>query len=316
MVNHLRNDSLVIILGVCLSMACVSQTALADNASLTTQRISGPVYAIIGETGNRSAKNLGNNANFGFVVGNTGVLLIDSGAGTEAAKAIEVEVQKTTSLPITTVVNTGGQDHRWLGNAYFAQKGARIIASSAAVTDHDERAGDQIQGLSGAIGQNPMQNLEPVTADITFDQTYTLNHAGLEIDISHQGGAHTPGDSWVYIPALKILFTGDIAYGDRMLGVIEVSDSQSWVDVFEAMAQLPAQKVIPGHGSVSTLAKLSEQTYNYLVHLRQGVGEFLDNDGDLADIRKVDQSAFDYLLNYEGIAPGNALRVYEQMEWE
>jgi glyoxylase-like metal-dependent hydrolase (beta-lactamase superfamily II) len=297
-------------------MACVSQTALADNASLTTQRISGPVYAIIGETGNRSAKNLGNNANFGFVVGNTGVLLIDSGAGTEAAKAIEVEIQKTTSLPITTVVNTGGQDHRWLGNAYFAQKGARIIASSAAVTDHDERAGDQIQGLSGAIGQNPMQNLEPVTADITFDQTYTLNHAGLEIDISHQGGAHTPGDSWVYIPALKILFTGDIAYGDRMLGVIEVSDSQSWVDVFEAMAQLPAQKVIPGHGSVSTLAKLSEQTYNYLVHLRQGVGEFLDNDGDLADIRKVDQSAFDYLLNYEGIAPGNALRVYEQMEWE
>ena len=316
MVNRLRNDSLVIILGVCLSMACVSQTALADNASLTTQRISGPVYAIIGETGNRSAKNLGNNANFGFVVGNTGVLLIDSGAGTEAAKAIEVEIQKTTSLPITTVVNTGGQDHRWLGNAYFAQKGARIIASSAAVTDHDERAGDQIQGLSGAIGQNPMQNLEPVTADITFDQTYTLNHAGLEIDISHQGGAHTPGDSWVYIPALKILFTGDIAYGDRMLGVIEVSDSQSWVDVFEAMAQLPAQKVIPGHGSVSTLAKLSEQTYNYLVHLRQGVGEFLDNDGDLADIRKVDQSAFDYLLNYEGIAPGNALRVYEQMEWE
>jgi len=316
MVNHLRNGSLVIILGVCLSMACVSQTALADNASLTTQRISGPVYAIIGETGNRSAKNLGNNANFGFVVGNTGVLLIDSGAGTEAAKAIEVEIQKTTSLPITTVVNTGGQDHRWLGNAYFAQKGARIIASSAAVTDHDERAGDQIQGLSGAIGQNPMQNLEPVTADITFDQTYTLNHAGLEIDISHQGGAHTPGDSWVYIPALKILFTGDIAYGDRMLGVIEVSDSQSWVDVFEAMAQLPAQKVIPGHGSVSTLAKLSEQTYNYLVHLRQGVGEFLDNDGDLADIRKVDQSAFDYLLNYEGIAPGNALRVYEQMEWE
>ena len=316
MVNHLRNDSLVIILGVCLSMACVSQTALADNASLTTQRISGPVYAIIGETGNRSAKNLGNNANFGFVVGNTGVLLIDSGAGTEAAKAIEVEIQKTTSLPITTVVNTGGQDHRWLGNAYFAQKGARIIASSAAVTDHDERAGDQIQGLSGAIGQNPMQNLEPVTADITFDQTYTLNHAGLEIDISHQGGAHTPGDSWVYIPALKILFTGDIAYGDRMLGVIEVSNSQSWVEVFEAMAQLPAQQVIPGHGAVSTLPKLSEQTYNYLIHLRQGVGEFLDNDGDLVDIRTVDQSAFSHLLNYEGIAPGNALRVYEQMEWE
>jgi len=312
----LRHLSVFLVATVSLSGALMSQTTLASSASLTTQHIDGPVYAIIGEMGNRSAENLGNNANFGFIVGDAGVVLIDSGAGTQAAKAIEAEVSKTTSLPITTVINTGGQDHRWLGNAYFAQKGARIIASSAAVADHDERAGDQIQGLTGATGQNPMQNLEPVTADITFDQTYTLNHAGLEIHISHQGGAHTPGDSWVYIPALKILFTGDIAYGDRMLGVIEVSNSQSWVEVFEAMAQLPAQQVIPGHGAVSTLPKLSEQTYNYLVHLRQGVGEFLDNDGDLVDIRTVDQSAFSHLLNYEGIAPGNALRVYQQMEWE
>ena len=312
----LRHLSVFLVATVSFSGALLSQTTLASNASLTTQHIDGPVYAIIGEMGNRSAENLGNNANFGFIVGDAGVVLIDSGAGTQAAKAIEAEVGKTTSLPITTVINTGGQDHRWLGNAYFAQKGARIIASSAAVADHDERAGDQIQGLTGATGQNPMQNLEPVTADITFDQTYTLNHAGLEIHISHQGGAHTPGDSWVYIPALKILFTGDIAYGDRMLGVIEVSNSQSWVEVFEAMAQLPAQQVIPGHGAVSTLPKLSEQTYNYLIHLRQGVGEFLDNDGDLVDIRTVDQSAFSHLLNYEGIAPGNALRVYEQMEWE
>jgi len=312
----LRHLSVFLVATVSFSGALLSQTTLASNASLTTQHIDGPVYAIIGEMGNRSAENLGNNANFGFIVGDAGVVLIDSGAGTQAAKAIEAEVSKTTSLPITTVINTGGQDHRWLGNAYFAQKGARIIASSAAVADHDERAGDQIQGLTGATGQNPMQNLEPVTADITFDQTYTLNHAGLEIHISHQGGAHTPGDSWVYIPALKILFTGDIAYGDRMLGVIEVSNSQSWVEVFEAMAQLPAQQVIPGHGAVSTLPKLSEQTYNYLVHLRQGVGEFLDNDGDLVDIRTVDQSAFSHLLNYEGIAPGNALRVYQQMEWE
>jgi glyoxylase-like metal-dependent hydrolase (beta-lactamase superfamily II) len=316
MENRLRNGSLVILLGVGLSMACLSQTALANNASLTTQHISGPVYAIIGETGNRSAENLGNNANFGFIVGNTGVLLIDSGAGTEAAQAIEAKILQTTSLPITVVINTGGQDHRWLGNAYFAQQGARIIASNAAVADHDQRAGDQIQGLTATTGQDPMQNLEPMTADVTFDQTYTLNHGGLEIHITHQGAAHTPGDSWVYIPALKILFTGDIAYGDRMLGVIEVSDSLSWVEVFEEMSQLPAQQVIPGHGAVSTLTKLEEQTYNYLIHLRQGVGEFLDNDGDLIDIRTVDQSAFSHLLNYEGIAPGNALRVYEQMEWE
>jgi len=316
MANLLSNSPLVILFWVGLSMASMSPVALANNVSLTTQHISGPVYAIIGETGNRSAKNLGNNANFGFIVGDTGVVLIDSGAGTHAAKAIEAKILETTPLPITVVINTGGQDHRWLGNAYFAQQGARIIASVAAVADQDQRAGDQIQGLIAATGQDPMDQLETFTAKVTFEQSYVLNHDGLDININHYGAAHTPGDSWVYIPALKVLFSGDIAYGDRMLGVIEVSDSQSWVEVFEAMALLPAQQVIPGHGAVSTLAKLGEQTYNYLVHLRLGVGEFLENDGDLADIRMVDQSDFDHLINYEGIAPGNALRVYEQMEWE
>ena len=316
MYNLYRKLCGLLTLTVTVVAVLMSPLALAASTGLTTEHIEGGVYAIIGETGNRSEQNLGNNANFGFIVGDTGVLLIDSGAGTHAAKAIEDKILETTPLPITVVINTGGQDHRWLGNAYFAKKGARIIASNAAVADQNARAGDQIQGLINATGQHPMNNLDIFTAPETFETTYQLSHAGVDITIQHQGAAHTPGDSWVYIPALKILFTGDIAYGDRMLGVIEVSDSQSWVDVFEAMAQLPAQKVIPGHGSVSTLAKLSEQTYNYLVHLRQGVGEFLDNDGDLADIRKVDQSAFDYLLNYEGIAPGNALRVYDKMEWE
>ena len=69
MVNLLRNGSLVILLGLGISLVCMSQMVLANNAKLTTQHISGPVYAIIGETGNRSAENLGNNANFGFIVG-------------------------------------------------------------------------------------------------------------------------------------------------------------------------------------------------------------------------------------------------------
>lgn len=35
--------------------------------------------------------------------------------------------------PVTHVVNTGGQDHRWLGNGYWPDRGATVIASQAAV---------------------------------------------------------------------------------------------------------------------------------------------------------------------------------------
>lgn len=68
-------------------------------------------------------------------------------------------------------------------------KMTRIIASTAAVADQDQRAGDQIQGLTAATGQDPMNNLETVTAKVTFEQTYALNHDGLDLNINHYGAA-------------------------------------------------------------------------------------------------------------------------------
>jgi len=286
------------------------------NATLQTIQITDNVYALVGELSNRSTSNLGNNATFGIIVTQDSVVLIDSGAGTLAAQAIETQVRKITPLPISHVINTGGQDHRWLGNAYFYQQGAQIIASLAAITDHNERAGDQLNKLNNLLSQDPMQGLEPMTAQRTFTESLDLQVGGVKLEIRHLGAAHTPGDAWVYLPEQKILFTGDIAYGQRMLGVIEVSDSASWIQVFAAMAELDSQQVIPGHGLPSDISTLTAQSYDYLVHLRTAVGDFIDQGGDLSDIRQVDQSKFSYLRNYEGIAPGNALRVFEQMEWE
>ena len=82
------------------------------------------------------------------------------------------------------------------------------------------------------------------------------------------------------------------------------------------MAQLDTQQVVPGHGQVSTMTRLKQETYDYLVYLRTHVGEFIDTGGELMDIRQVDQSTFSHLLNYKEISPGNALRVFEKMEWE
>ena len=301
------------IIGLATSLFATNTSA---NNGLTTMHVEGPVYAIVGELSNRSPSNLGNNATFGVIVTEDSVVLIDAGAGTIAAQAIEAQVRTITQLPISHVINTGGQDHRWLGNAYFAQQGASIIASEAAVADHEDRAADQINRLTSMIGQDPMAGLDSVTASQTFAEALDLTIGGIDFQVRHLGAAHTPGDSWIYLPQHKIVFSGDIAYGERMLGVIDVSDSASWVEVFTAMAELDSNHVIPGHGKPSTIETLTAQSYDYLVHLRTAVGAFIDDGGELTDIRQVDQSKFSHLINYEGISPGNALRVFEQMEWE
>lgn len=90
--------------------------------------ISDNVYALIGPLGQRSQQNDGLNANYGFIVTPEGVVLIDAGASRLGAIKLDEAIRAVTDKPVRWVINTGSQDHRWLGNAYFAGKGAEIIA--------------------------------------------------------------------------------------------------------------------------------------------------------------------------------------------
>jgi signal transduction histidine kinase len=90
-------------------------------------------YAHVGDIGGRSVANEGLNANIGLVVTPAGAVLIDSGATWRSARDIQAAARRVTPQPIRWVINTGGQDHRWLGNGYFQAQGAELIAHAAAL---------------------------------------------------------------------------------------------------------------------------------------------------------------------------------------
>lgn len=92
------------------------------------EKVAANVYALIGPLGQRSEANDGLNANYGFVVTPQGVILIDSGASVLGAKKLEAAIREVTKQPVRWVINTGSQDHRWLGNDYFAAQGAEVVA--------------------------------------------------------------------------------------------------------------------------------------------------------------------------------------------
>ncbi|MFW5750616.1 MAG: MBL fold metallo-hydrolase, partial [Planctomycetota bacterium] len=107
--------------------------ALAD--VLDVEPVTDDVWAIVGPLEQRSPENLGNNASFGLVVTADGAVLIDPGGSWQGAEALHDAIRGVTDQPVTHVVNTGGQDHRWLGNGYWQAQGATVIASEAAVAD-------------------------------------------------------------------------------------------------------------------------------------------------------------------------------------
>lgn len=291
-------------------------TSAQASDTLRTQKITDSVYAIIGSMDNRTVENLGNNATFGVIVTSEGVVLIDSGATTKGARRIHTEIKKITSKPVVMVINTGGQDHRWLGNSYFQSLGARLVASTAAVADQKARTRDQLFMLGNLVGTEGIDGTRAVYADTTFDTILELSIGDTQLKLHHPGHAHTPGDSFVWLEKERVMFTGDIVYTERMLGVGQQSNSKSWLHAFEVMAAYQAKHLIPGHGAPTELQTAQKDTYDYLRFLRQSVQQFMDRGGDISEISKIDQSPFLYLKNFDTLAGRNAQKVYSELEWE
>ncbi|MCP4936533.1 MAG: MBL fold metallo-hydrolase, partial [bacterium] len=178
-----------------LFIALISASFAAHAESvLKTEQLADNIYALVGPTTNRDPQNLGNNANFGVVVTEEGVVLIDAGASHKGAQMIHEAVRAITDKPIKVVINTGGQDHRWLGNGYFKSLGARIVANERAVTDQKARTQDQLFGLGNLIGSDGLEGTEPMYADETFAEQKVITIGSTRIEIYHAGHAHTPGD--------------------------------------------------------------------------------------------------------------------------
>lgn len=291
-------------------------TSPIASSELTLYPVSGPVYAIVGPLGDRTPENLGNNATFGFVVGKTGVVLVDPGGTYQGAQAIHQLIQTVTQKPIKYVINTGGQDHRWLGNSYFKSLGAKVIASRAAVEDQQARLNDIFLRLSGTAGDTALKQTKEAYADIVFELDYRFRQDDIDFHIVHPSAAHSPGDSFVWLPQFQTVFSGDIVYTQRLLSMMSFSNSKHWLQAYQRLAKLDAKHIVPGHGQPTTMDIANRDTYSYLSELRQKVSQFMQAGGDIADVGQIDQSSHEYLANYDTLKGRNVQKIYQEIEFE
>jgi glyoxylase-like metal-dependent hydrolase (beta-lactamase superfamily II) len=293
-----------------------SLLAAAGAATLTPVRVADHVYAFIGDTGMRSYENEGMNANAGFIVTAQGVVVVDSGSSYRVAKAMHKAIRRVTRQPVKYVINTGGQDHRWLGNGYFRSQGAKIIASRKARADMEERGAMELAALEPVVRER-LDGTKAVYPDRLVDQEETLLLGNEEIHLLYFGGGHTPGDSVVWLPGAHILFSGDLVFVDRLLGVLPFSNTKDWLASFEALEKLDPKTIIPGHGKVCDLPKARRDTKDYLLLLRTHMKRAIDDGVDMQTaIDTLDQSPFRHLENYELLKGGNASRTYTEIEAE
>lgn len=296
-------------------LAAVSLRAGAVEVSFS--KVTEGVYAFVGETGARSYDNEALNANIGLIVTPTGAVLIDSGATFQSAQKIHAAVKKITPQPVRWVINTGGQDHRWLGNGYFAAQGAELIAHAKARPDMQARGAEHMAALNAALRERADGTVPTLPTRLIEGDDVTLELGGTTLALRHRGGGHTPGDMMVWLPARQVLFAGDIVYVERMLSVIPVSNTQAWLAAFKVIEDLAPRHIVPGHGKVSTLAVARADTADYLTALRAHMKKSVDEGVDLsAALKSFNAAPYLRLLNATELMPGNASRTYLELERE
>lgn len=275
------------------------------------------IYAHVGDTGARTAENEGLNANLGLVVTPRGAVLIDSGATFDSARQIQAAAARVTNQPIRWVINTGGQDHRWLGNGWFKAQGAELIAHAGGRADMNDRGNDHLQGLRTVLGAKADGTVPTLPTRFVDGPDSRLDLGGTTFELKHRGGAHTPGDMLVWLPQQGVLFTGYVVYVDRMLGVIPVSNTRRWLDTFAAVESLQPRILVPGHGRVTDLSTARADTQAYLLALRAHMKQAVDDGVDIGTaVRSFDGKPFARLLNAAELMPGNASRTYLELERE
>lgn len=298
-------------------LALVSQIGTALAVEVNFRRIADGVYAHVGEKGARTAENEGLNANIGLVVTPDGAVLIDSGATTQSARQIHEAVRRITMQPVRWVINTGGQDHRWLGNHYFKTQGAEIIAHANGRMDMEQRGQEHVQALQSVLGDKAADTQPSLPTRWLTGRDEDIVLGGLRFAFKHRGGGHTPGDTVVWLPERSVLFSGDIVYVDRLLGVIQVSHTGRWLETFSVIEQLRPRTLVPGHGNVTDLATAQADTRNYLQALRHHMQQAVEAGTDISTATRTFNAApFMRLLNAAELMPGNASRTYLELERE
>ncbi len=288
----------------------------AQAFALKTEKVTENVYALVGEIGPRSAENHALNNTVGFVVTPGGVVLVGSGATPVGAKLIEQSIAVVTPKPIRWVVNIGAQDHHWLGNSYFAAKGVPIIALSRTVAEQKKHVDDHLSRLK-QVAPTEVDAVKPAYAPDPIDKDRVeLKLGGIDFELLWPGGGHFSGDAVLWMPAQRVLFSGDYIFNDRMLGVQPYSPLLPWQQSFHKLAALKPRWVVPGHGHASDWAKAQRDTGDYLDWLVKEVGKAQEDWKEIGDTVNdlADAPQFGHLQFYDGWHRKNINRSYLYLE--
>jgi glyoxylase-like metal-dependent hydrolase (beta-lactamase superfamily II) len=186
--------------------------------------------------------------NTGIVIGDDCVLVADTQATPVMAADVTRRIREVTDKPIRHIVLTHYHAVRVLGASAY---GATNIIASRNTRDLIVERGQQ--DYESEVGRFPrlFSGVESVPGltwpNVVFERELTLFLGKLEVRILHLGRGHTKGDTVVWLPGEKTLFSGDLV---EFGATPYTGDAyhEDWPGTLDRLLALGAEQLVPGRG--------------------------------------------------------------------
>ncbi|WP_053847771.1 MBL fold metallo-hydrolase [Streptomyces sp. NRRL B-24085] len=183
-------------------------------------------------------------SNAGVLPGTDVTLVVDTAATRARALRLRAATERLRGGSRLLVANTHQHGDHTFGNCVFAP--------DALFVGHDTARSDMARsglGLQRLWPDVPWGEVRVTLPELTYSDRMTLHTGREEVELIHPGPAHTTGDTVVWVPHRRVLFTGDIVMNGVtpfcLMGSVEGS-----LRAIRLLRELEPTTVVPGHGPV------------------------------------------------------------------
>ncbi|MCY4026040.1 MAG: MBL fold metallo-hydrolase [Acidobacteria bacterium] len=220
------------------------------------------------------------------IVNDDHAMLVDTTVSPAAARKLVAEIAtEVTDKPIRYVFNTHFHFDHSHGNQIFGDDveivGHDFVRLQHVSTGLDQRTNrafaaaipGQIEGLEAQIAaasdaaartqletalrqlrahRNAIQETVVKAPNVTYSDTLTLVKGGREVQLHFPGRGHTGGDTLVFLPEERIVFTGDFFLGSPGANALPYMGDgfvNEWPASLDGLKALDFEIMVPGHGT-------------------------------------------------------------------
>jgi glyoxylase-like metal-dependent hydrolase (beta-lactamase superfamily II) len=275
------------------------------------------VDMVAGTGGSADETNLGRIGNAGFIVGEAGVIAIDTGTSHAHGQALLAAIRDVTNQPVRVALITHTQPEFLFGGTAFRERGIPIRMHSRTARLMASRCETCLKTLRQTVGDEPMLDTALYKADQEFDATHELDLIGRPVQVLYFGHSSGPGDIAVLDRRSAVLYAGGLL-GARRVPDIQDSDLAGWHKALNALQELHAATVVPGHGPATTPAsQLIAANQRYLMQLESRIRTLVASGTSLLEVADAaDLPEFETWDQYETIHRRNASVAYLRVERE